>query len=889
MNMAEPQTQKRDLNLAEGFYAFFQDNTTGVIKVYCGNTVVTPTAQETPVRYDPVSGDYIPCVLEESKRKSIDAREGQYVVLKNPEKDGKKPETGTVQKGASLESGRSIIIPGPVKFALWPGQTAEIIDGHQLRSNQYLLVRVYNEELAKKNWSEGVMQGAGAEAAATKAPPELNIGKLLIIKGADVSFYIPPTGIEVIPNDDSDAADQYVRDALTLERLDYAILVDEDGNKRYEKGPSVVFPEPTEKFVEVTETVKGQSIQVRKFRAIELTPIKGIHIKVIADYVDEGEGEDGVKHLAGEELFLTGKDTSIYYPREEHSAIKYDGKVTSFATAVPAGEARYVMNRLDGKIAKVEGPAMLLPDPRTQVIVRRVLSDKQCINWYPGNAEALAYNQKLRQVLSQSPATVGAPREGDVERGLKGARLSADQMRKGLGDTDVQSRGLVASAMNYASTQSFMESSAASKDQGLAGDEFSRNTSYTPPRTVTLDTKYLGAPAIDVWTGYAVLVVSKTGSRKVVVGPKTILLDYDESLEVLQFSTGKPKTTDNLERSVYLRVENNKVADIVRVETSDHVEVELRLSYLVNFMGDADKWFSVENYVKFLCDHARSLLKGAAKKAKVENFYANSTDFIRDTLLGKATNADMKPGTEGTEGVGRMGLYFRENNMKVNDVEVLGTVIVDPSLRDLLEKSQHEVVKTNVEVSNLRRGLEVDTLRHDVKRRTLELIADTTKKEDSIQRELAESKLMLALIGIGNKLKEAQEQATLDDQIAAVELGRVEARTEREKLAADAKLLQQQSEQGLKILMLRAETDAVVARFKEATGGFSEALLALSNNETMVKVAEAWNIQRAIGGESVADAIQKVFTGTPLGEMVKKLTNGAKPTAPRTLGEPPRV
>jgi major vault protein len=879
--MAEPQTQKRDLNLAEGFYAFFQDNTTGVIKVYCGNTVVTPTAQETPVRYDPNSGDYIPCILEESKRKSIDAREGQYVVLKNPEKDGKKPETGTVQKGASLESGRSIIIPGPVKFALWPGQTAEIIDGHQLRSNQYLLVRVYNEELAKKNWSEGVMQGAGAEAAATKAPPELNIGKLLIIKGADVSFYIPPTGIEVIPNDDTDAADEYVRDALTLERLDYAILVDEDGNKRYEKGPSVVFPEPTEKFVEVTETVKGQSIQVRKFRAIELTPIKGIHIKVIADYDDdlpENAHKDSVPvhHKAGEELFLTGKDTAIYYPREEHSAIKYDGKVTAFATAVPAGEARYVMDRLNGKITKVEGPAMLLPDPRTQVIVRRVLSDKQCMNWYPGNAEALAYNQKLRQVLAQAPATVGAPREGDVERGMKGARLSADQMRKSLGDQEMQSRGLVTSAMNYASTQSFMESSAASKDQGLAGDEFSRNTSYTPPRTVTLDTKYMGAPAIDVWTGYAVLVVSKTGSRKVVVGPKTILLDYDESLEVLQFSTGKPKTTDNLERSVYLRVENNKVADIVRVETSDHVEVELRLSYLVNFRGDENQWFSVENYVKFLCDHVRSVLKGAVKKVKIEDFYANSTDFVRDTLLGKSREGE------------RDGMDFSENDMVVTDVEVLGTIIVDQGLRELLERSQHEVVKTNVEVSNLRRGLEVDTLRHEVKRKSLELIADTSKKEDAIQRELAESKLVVALAVIGNKLREAEEQKELDEQIAIVEKGRVDTRTEREKVVAEAKLAEAKAQQELKLQALVAETQAVVARFEATTEGFSEALLALSNNETMVKVAEAWNIQRAIGGESVADAIQKIFNGTPLGELAKKLTNGA-PKTPRTLGEPPRV
>ena len=42
---------------------------------------------------------------------------------------------------------------------------------------------------------------------------------------------------------------QYVRDALTLERLEYCILVDQNGKKRYERGPQVVFPEPTEAFI----------------------------------------------------------------------------------------------------------------------------------------------------------------------------------------------------------------------------------------------------------------------------------------------------------------------------------------------------------------------------------------------------------------------------------------------------------------------------------------------------------------------------------------------------------------------------------------------------------------------------------------------------------------
>jgi hypothetical protein len=41
-----------------------------------------------------------------------------------------------------------------------------------------------------------------------------------------------------------------VRDAVTLERLEYCILLDENGNKRFIQGPAVVFPAPTETFVE---------------------------------------------------------------------------------------------------------------------------------------------------------------------------------------------------------------------------------------------------------------------------------------------------------------------------------------------------------------------------------------------------------------------------------------------------------------------------------------------------------------------------------------------------------------------------------------------------------------------------------------------------------------
>jgi len=825
--------QKRDLVLPPGSYAYMQDVTKGVVKTYTGPTVINPTAQERPVIYDAGTFRNAPS-LEEAKRTSPIAAEGYYVILRNPAKGNKHPDEGSAQPSAEQEIGRTIIVPGPATFALWPGQEAEVVEGHHLRSNQYLLVRVYNEDEARKNWSKAVVKPAAVEGEPSAAQPaviapplDLTVGKQLIIRGTEVSFYIPPTGIEVVRD-----AEHYAREALTLERLEYAILVDENGKKRYEIGPQVVFPLPTERFVEARDDGGRPS---KKFRAVELNEIQGIHIKVIADY-----SEGGVAHRAGDELFITGKDTAIYFPREEHSAIKYDGKAKHFATAIPAGEARYVMNRLTGAIHTVRGPAMLLPDPRHEVIVRRVLSDRECVLWYPNNLDALAYNQGLRSLVHNVPTTrQGVLSEGDVERGGRRAAKAA--------------AGMV------------MEASRVSGDQALIADEFSRASTYSQPRTVTLDNRFQGAPQITVWTGYAVLVTAKTGRRRVEVGPATVLLDYDEGIEALVLSTGTPKSTDKLLETPYLRVENNQVTDVVHVETLDHVRVQLELSYRVDFEGEPLRWFAVENYVKFLCDHVRSVLKGQIHKLAIEDFYASSTDRIRDVILGKSKDGK------------RDGMAFPANGMRVVDVDVLKVALQDEKIRVLLDQAQHDVVRSNIDLSNLNRELGVTKQREAITRETAEVKAATKVRQDELARELATSELATALARIANTLRETDERKKLVEVEAAIEALKLEKRIDRVKREKDQEYAFFALEQEKKIELLRAEAETAVQRFQAASGNFSEALLSLGRHETMVKVAEAWSVQRLVEGDSLGDTLTRLFHDTPLKPLLDKLvmTNGA--------------
>jgi major vault protein len=839
--------QNRDLLLPPDSYLFMQnEGKNGIISVYVGPGVVNQTGQDKPVIFNQETKQYkhvgdLASAVQQFPR----AAEGDYVVLENPATDNSFP-TNSVQQTTSLTKGRKINIPGPWSNPLWPGQTAKVIKGHTLRSNQFLLVQVYNEEEARKNRAivktvvttpttptlgedgkpvEGATTPATAPAAAAASVQQQNlvVGQRLIIKGTEVAFYIPPTGMEVLP----DEAGNFVREAVTLEQLEYSILVDENGKKRIARGPQVVFPEPSERFL-----TDAKNNNTRKFRAYELNDIQGIHVKVIQTYEENGQ-----THEEGEELFITGKDQQIYFPRVEHSIISYgEGNNKHYATAVPAGEGRYVMDRNKGSIETVVGPTMLLPDPRTQVTVRRVLTDKQVELWYPGNAEALNYNRNLRAVQQTAPSG----RSGLVSDRDYMSNIAMSDATRGLEAASYAMRSLAAAPVEQAGGFT-------------AAQQFVRGTNYTPPRQITLDTKYDGVPAINVWTGYAVMVVSKTGERRVEVGPTTILLNYDETLEVLELSMGKPKTTDNLLKTVYLRVKNNKVSDIITCETSDHVKVTIKVAYIVNFEGDSKKWFDVENYVKQLCDHARSILKGLAKKTRVEQFYSDYLPIIRDGILGGKPDSGTRP-----------GLFFPENGMRVSEVEVLDVSIEDKEVAKLISQAQQAIVSNDIKLGQDRRNLQITKEQEQIAVETAEAQATTVKRKAELEQEKVKLDLTLDLARIESRLAKTAElfkAAQADEQVKDVankaELARVQAKADLDAAIAEGKVK-------LKLTELTAETEAAVKRLAAAKDGFAEALVALGREDVLVKVAEAGRIESFMTGQSFESVISRMFAGLPV-------------------------
>lgn len=815
----QPQmNRQRDLVLSMNEFCFLRSKTNGTIKTYTGPITMTISAQESLVVFNTKTKKFEETQdFEKAKQLFVSAPEGWYVVLKNPAVDNSHPEAAKAVNSPELEVGRKINIVGPVSFSLFPGQMTRVSRGHRLRSNQYLLARVYDAEAAKKEISSATIINAKGEEVSAKTE-EYFVGQMIVIKGTEVSFYIPPTGIEVIPNDKITAAeDPYVRDAVTLERLEYAILKDEDGEKRYIHGPAVVFPKPTETFVAAP---KGGLI----FRALELSPISGIYVKVIAAY-DEKKNNKTIHHPIGEELFITGNDQMIYYPRPEHAMIQYDGKYMHHAIAIPEGEGRYILNRLTGEIKTIRGPQMYLPDPRKEVVVKRKLTSKECELMYPNNVEVVAYNAGLT--------------EQAVEK------LS----RKGISDSTAVVNTAY-STSNQTATLAIFEANA----------NISRGVSYTKPRTITLDTKYEGVVAIDVWGGYAINVVSKTGKRDVVIGPTTRLLDYDETVEAVNLSGGKPKTENKKITTAFLQIENNRVSDIIYAQTADFTNVQIELNYCVDFLTlYKDNWFAINDYVKYLCDNMRSLVKREVRKYEIKDFYTNSTEILRNIVLDVNKESKEEP----------TGRLFRANGMIVTDVNIVEIRVTD-AVAKMINSNTLDLIQKKIDLSDA-----------EEKTRTIEALEENRRKQEQMKNETVLYKLALE-----KKTKEEQMayEESIKERERANQSAAVQAKNDLQNLLTaitNAEIERENQKREAEIAhakelaeIEKSKQEAYAATVKEIMSAISPDLIAAisanSKAELLREGMASMSPYAIANGESVADTVNKLMRGTPLEDVLDK-------------------
>lgn len=315
----------------------------------------------------------------------------------------------------------------------------------------------------------------------------------------------------------------------------------------------------------------------------------------------------------------------------------------------------------------------------------------------------------------------------------------------------------------------------------------------------------------------------------------------------------------------------NQVSDIVDVVTKDMVGAQIKLSYRVNFVGEPAKWFLVENYVKFMTDHARSLLCNAAKRHTIEQLNAGYIDIVRDTILGASGEG------------GRKGRMFEENGVLIYDVEVSHLTIGDAHIGRLLSEMQQAAVRQALEVAGRERDLAA-TKRIEVIERE---IADQKDETAQHLHEQEKSALTRQKTILEEKLKVQEENEKAKDTANTAQLARERAGAEQ-RLELDEKVQEQ------RIKELEAEVKAVVDKAKAIGPDLIAALQAFGDQKIAGDLAKAISPLAILGGESVTDVLAKILKDTAIGDVALKtlgmvsaasmasraLSSGNRPPAP---------
>ncbi|MFZ9886587.1 MAG: hypothetical protein ACO3JL_03700 [Myxococcota bacterium] len=788
--------RERELVLAPNEYAYVLDTTKGHINCYVGPNKTSLAQTDELVIFDDIEKRFRSVEMKYAVMLFATAPANWYVVLKNPAKDGVIPKAGSANAMLDINVGQKVILQGPVSFPLWPGQMARVFEGHRLKANQYLVVRVYDAVRAQERWRDALGLSADVD---DHLAPRFVAGEQRVIRGTDVSFYMPPTGVEVV----ADERGQMVRDAVTLTRLEYCVLEGDDGRRTYVRGEAVVFPLPNQRFLEHDGSARQ--------RGIELSDTSGLYIKVIAPYVDE----DRVAHQEGEELFLRGNQR-IYFPREEHAVIRYGDTVLHHAIAIPKGEGRYVLDRESGEVSLVRGPAMFLPDPRRQVLTRRVLSERDCSLLYPGNSVVAAHNRALREgVHGQSPVATDLR---DAEEGKPAHHRRSPGGEPGTDDV-----------------------------------RLSRSERFAPPRVITLNNHLEGAVKVKVWSGYAIQVVDPLGGRRVVQGPATVLLEYDENLEALELSRGTPKQRDRQLETVFLKLAGNKVSDRVRVTTAVLVEVEVGVRYRVTFEGeDPSRWFSVDDYVQLLCDHANSLIQSHARRLTVQELRASVTEVVREAVLG------IKP--DGTE---RPGLFFTENSMRVHEVDVVELEVIDEHVEELLKKAQANSIAREIQVAMRTSSVLSEGRLEELSRKLAKEQHESSLLQLELKsiRDARERQCALDEEAHLRALTEQERQRELHDVALRDEIERQRMSTQRAQ--QDLELLRRRELQELAERSLQSRVDAAVRQAQAFSPHLVETLQRACDERLLESIGQNFAELSAVEGKGLLETARKFLDFVP--------------------------
>jgi hypothetical protein len=875
------------------------NETSGEILMHVGPTEFTPSANDRIVRSNG-RGGFEQAPME--ARAFVVARDGEYVVLENPVK-GPGADDAAVNgafiaggnKEKELVSGTKRIIPGPCSFPLWPGQSAEVRPAHKLGANQYLLVEVVGEVDERAPYYRLVIESAGlssavidqnGEAESAPAPgadvpvtDSLRLGQRIVIQGRHTQLFIPPSGIEIVP---------------PVEEVEPKDAADED--------PTVGLPpEIAQECVKLVALVR-EGVSAKQFSTMK---------NELRHRQDLPLGQRAIILAALDQAF-EARASAAGAAAKRVDRGQRSGPTDPYARrAVVLGPKEFcILFDADGNPRIVRGPARVFPGPHDTFLQRgsrrRVydayeLSEQQAL-WLrmitPISRERLKahlppgfpldrdeYDTGSELIVRGQPSvffpfieaevvnpSTREPHVGNDHDAVIINAIGIDQ-KKGAYIRDLRTGmvKLVRGETSYLVDPRFEEH----VQRRIARESWNLWVAHAEPHKALKPSAGAGdepdsfstpwAISILVPNAEACMVVSRHG-RRVEIGPKSILLEYEESLLPLRLSKGQSKDGHHTVTTCFLRVQGARVADTFDVESSDFVKLRIKLGFSGRFDGPPEKWFSVDDPVKLLADTVRARVRRAAREQPFARLVREMGALVHETLFG-------------SEPV----LRFEENGMVIDACELLKLDIADAALAQLFSDAQRELVKLQINDEQATRRLAserhqdaVDAEEHAIVRSAVARKAESRMIDAESDHKVDLKKLTLRFDVEDVELarKQAQAALALDEEIKAADR-RCEAQVERRRKEAegDAKAneavyrieeahLARVTE--LDLARARALAEAEALRLSAIQPELVGALHSAADAEVMKAAASNMNLVSLLGGKSPQELFEHVLRGTPL-------------------------
>ncbi len=840
--------------------------------MHAGPTEFTPSANDRIVRAND-RGGFEQAAME--ARPFVVARDGEYVLLANPvrgEGADDAPNGSYVPGGnkeRELQLGTTRVVAGPCAFPLWPGQSAEVRPAHKLGANHYLLVEVVGPIDERARYYRLVIESAGLSSAVidagdapadlrpSAAGAELRLGQRIVIQGRHPQLFIPPTGIEIVP---------------PLEELDPSKDTEEDGVASL--APRVA-DELGKLVAQVREGMTAKQFSTLKNELRHRSDLTIGERAIMLAQLDAATEEKGAARR----------------PRERHERRQLPQDPYARRAVVLGPKEFCILFDADGNPRIVRGPARVFPGPhdtflhrgsRRRVYDAYELSESQAL-WlriitpvsrarlqellppgFPLTEERYEAGHEL--IVRGMPsvffpfieAEVVHPETREPHVGNDHERVVLEAVgvdpQSGIYIRDLRT-GAVKTVRGE---QSYLVDP---RSEELVRRRVSKEDWSLWVGPVTDDVVTPWAISFEVPGNTACAIASPRGVR-VEIGPKAVLLDYDEHLVPLHLSRGPSKDGHDRARTCFLRVRDGRFSDAFELESRDFVRLRVRLGYAGHFEGEPAGWFSAEDPVKLLADAARSRVR---ELARASDATALLSDLARDARAAIAA------------------LRFPSNGMVVDAVDLLSIHIVDRALADAFEKVQKDSFELRLRDEHAERRLAssrqqgaIDEEEHRIIREAVIRKAESrvidAEADDRVARRAVELQALVDALAL--EKKQQRDQAVLEFEVAS-QRALAEAHAERRLREAEAEArasatLNEVEEAHRRALgaieseTARATAQAEATRLAALQPELVAALHAASDSEVMKAAANNMNLVSLLGGKSPAELLARVVAGTPL-------------------------